>query len=319
MRLIVIGAGAIGGTVAARAAQQGLDVQLVARGAHGAAIAANGLRYESPTESVTLQIPVVDHPGALRPSADDVVLLAVKAQDTAGALEALAEWDRPELPIACAQNGVSNEPAALRWFRNVQGVLVVAPAVHLEPGIVQNYSAAAPGILDVGRYPSGIDATSEALSEVFQSSGFVSQPREDIMAWKYRKLVINLTNALEVVCGTSGSRQSDAGDAVMAEGRRCLAAAGITVIEEPADGRPNPLTPGTIGGSRRPGSSTLQSVTRGVATEVDFLNGEIVRLGRELGIATPLNELLQRLVTQMSRDGTSPGLLTEEELLARAG
>jgi 2-dehydropantoate 2-reductase len=317
MRLIVFGAGAIGGTIAARAFQHGHDVVLVARGAHAAAISAHGLRLESPAESVTLPIPVVDDPAALDPVPGDVVLLAVKSQDTPGALHALSRLDRPDLAIVCAQNGVANEPLALRFFQNVYGVVVMSPTAYLEPGVVQAYSTPVTGILDIGRYPTGLDETTGRLRALFASSTYVSEERADIMPRKYGKLLANLTNAIETICGTSGSRRGPVAALAIEEAHRCLDAAGIAMVEEGADsGRQELLTLGTIGSHQRPGSSMLQSLRRRSAvTEVDYLNGEIVKVGRELGIPTPINEYLQRLVTRMARDGSSPGLLSEEQLL----
>lgn len=319
MRLIVFGAGAIGGTVAARVFQHGHDVLLVARGAHAEAINARGLRFESPTESVNLPIPVVDDPAELDPSPGDVVLLAVKSQDTGGALYELSRLDRPNLVIACAQNGVANEPLALRFFQHVYGVVVNSPTAYLEPGVVQAYSTPVTGILDVGRYPAGLDETTRRLCELFSSSTYASKERADVMAWKRGKLLVNLSNAIEVVCGTAESRQGPVAALAIEEARRCFTSAGIAVFEENSDSdRRGLLTPGMIGSQQRPGSSMLQSLRRHSAvTEVDYLNGEIVKMGRERGIPTPVNELLQRLVTQMAQDGSSPGMLSEEQLLGR--
>ena len=62
----------------------------------------------------------------------------------------------------CLQNGVANESAALRRFANVYGICVMLPASHLEPGLVVAHSAPVPGILDVGRFPDGVDDTADA-------------------------------------------------------------------------------------------------------------------------------------------------------------
>ena len=323
MRLIVFGAGAIGGTIAARVFQHGHDVVLMARGAHAAAIRTHGLRFESPDEAVCLPIPMLDSVDALDSRPDDVVLLAVKSQDTSGALHALSWLDRPDLPIVCAQNGVANEPLALRFFRNVYGVVVMSPTAHLEPGLVQAYSTPVTGILDVGRYPAGLDGTSAGLCGMFAASTYASAQRADIVAWKHGKLLANLTNAIEALCGTAESRKGQVARLAVEEGRRCLAAAGIAVSEEDPDaGRGGLLTPKPIGSAQRPGGSMLQSLRRhSELTEVDYLNGEVVRLGRELAIPTPVNELLQRLVTQVARDGHAPGRISAEQLLiwARQG
>ena len=84
MRFVVVGAGAVGGVVGGRLAQHGHDVVLVARGDHGEAIAADGLLIRSPDDEVRVPVPVVSHPSELTLTDDDVVLLAVKGQDTRG-------------------------------------------------------------------------------------------------------------------------------------------------------------------------------------------------------------------------------------------
>jgi 2-dehydropantoate 2-reductase len=113
MRVVVFGAGAIGGLVGARLFQHGVAVTLVARGAHAEALA-SGLVLEAPDESVTLPIPVVTDPAALQWTDDTVVLLAVKGQDTEEALLQLVTVAPQETPIVCMQNGVENERRVLR-------------------------------------------------------------------------------------------------------------------------------------------------------------------------------------------------------------
>ena len=155
MRFIVYGAGAIGGVIGGRLFQHGHDVTLIARGRHYEALRTNGLRLRSTDEDVTLAVPTVDHPARLRLQDGDVVVLAMKTQDTRAALAALGETASAEVAIVCAQNGVDNERAALRRFENVYGMCVMCPAVHLEPGTVEAHSSPITGLLDLGRYPSG--------------------------------------------------------------------------------------------------------------------------------------------------------------------
>src|SRR5438445_12387948 len=90
MRYVIYGAGGIGGGIGGRLAQHGHDVTLIARGPHYEAIRDRGLTLESQEGRVALDVPVVDDPAALKFSDDDVVLLAMKSQDTAQALSALA-------------------------------------------------------------------------------------------------------------------------------------------------------------------------------------------------------------------------------------
>jgi 2-dehydropantoate 2-reductase len=318
MRIIVYGAGAVGGVVGARLSAAGGDVVLIARGAHLETIRRDGLRLDSTEGSRTHRVAAAGHPRDVDWRDGDVVLLGVKSMDTAGALAALAAHAGPATPIVCLQNGVANEPAALRAFAAVYGVCVMLPAAHLSPGSVTAYSAPVPGILDVGRFPAGRDGTAEALATALRAAGFVSEPRADIMRWKYAKLLLNLGNALEAISGPVG-RDSVAARTLRAEGEAALRAAGIdhASAEEDRDRRGDILRVSPVRGHERPGGSSWQSLRRGTgAIESDYLNGEIVLLGRLHGVPTPLNERVRRLANQFARDRRPPGSMTEAELLA---
>jgi 2-dehydropantoate 2-reductase len=317
MRFVVFGAGAIGGVIGGRLAQHGHDVVLLARGAHYEAIRDHGLTLEWADERLTLPVPVHDTPAAVGFGPDDVVVLGVKGQDTIGALDALAAVASPETPIVCAQNGVENERVALRRFANVYGMCVMCPATHLEPGVVQAYSAPVSGLLDVGRYPNGVDDTGIAVAEALRASTFESEPRVDIMRWKYAKLLMNLANAVEALFARSDASAEIASRA-RAEGDEVLRAAGIDFasIEEDRERRGDLLTWHPVGGARRGGGSSWQSLERGTgAIEVDYLNGEIVVLGRLHGVATPANALLQRLANRAAREGMAPATLDAGDAL----
>lgn len=318
MRFIVYGAGAVGGVVGGRLFEHGHDVLLITRGAHHDAIRDKGLTLESPDAASTLPIPVVPDPGKISFGSDDVVLLAVKSQDTGAAVRALAERAPTATPIACFQNGVENERVVLRSFPRVYGVCVMCPTTHLSPGVVQAHSTPTTGLLDLGRYPSGVDDTAEALATALQASTFSSRPTPDISRWKYAKLLSNLGNAIQVVCrpGAEELRRL-----VREEGVACLRAAGIAVATETeeAERRGDLLQLRPIAGQRRGGGSSWQSLARGVGSvESDYLNGEIVLLGRLYGVPTPVNAALQRLANQMAHDRVPPGTVPEADVLAAA-
>jgi 2-dehydropantoate 2-reductase len=311
VRFVVVGAGAVGGVVGGRLAQHGHEVALVARGPHREAMAADGLLVRSPEEQVRVHPPVAGHVDELALGSGDVVLLTVKSQDTAAALPGIPR----DVPIACLQNGVANEREVLRRFEHVYAVPVMLPALHLVPGVVDASSAPTTGILDVGRYPAGVDATAEHLAEAFSASTFSSIARPDVMRFKWSKLLMNLGNALEASCG-SASWGSPLFGLAMAEGRAVLDAAGIDAAsdEEDAARRGDLISLRPIDGERRGGGSTWQSLQRGGSVEVDFLNGEIVLLGRLHGVATPVNELLQRTANDLARRGGPPGSVDPAEL-----
>lgn len=321
VRFIVYGAGAVGGTIGGRLFEHGHDVVLIARGGHGAAIARDGLRLRTPDGDHVLPIPVVDHPSALDPGPGDVVVLAMKTQDTEAALSDLAAVAAPGLALVCAQNGVENERMALRRFPDVHAMCVMLPATHLDPGVVVAHGAPLSGILDVGRYPAGTDEVTGEVAEALDSSGFSSRADPAVMRRKYAKLLMNLGNALEAASGRA-TRTSDLGSRARREALACYAAAGIdaATVEEDATRRGDLVAIAAIEGVERGGGSSWQSLARGAGTvEADHLNGEIVLLGRLHGVPTPVNALLQRVANDMARTREPAGSLPLEQLLAALG
>ncbi len=324
MRFVVFGAGAIGGVVGARLHQTGHGVALIARGAHYRAIRDRGLTFERPGESVTLEIPVADSPTALDWTGDEVVLLATKSQDTADAVAALRSAAPAGAALVCLQNGVENERTALRLFGNVYGAVVMMPTAHLEAGVVQAYGTRGVGVTDVGRYPCGLDPLSEVMASVLDEAGISSQARPDIMRFKYAKLINNLLNAVDAIVAP-GPAGEELTRLAQEEGRAVLVAAGIEFVAEEVNdviSRWQRLDIQPIEGRPRAGSSTRQSFARGASTvETDYLNGEIVLLGRLHGVPTPINAALCELSDRHLRERRAPQTVPADEVLehARAG
>jgi 2-dehydropantoate 2-reductase len=318
MRYVVIGAGAIGGTVGVRLAEAGCDVVLVARGAHLAALRAAGLRLDEPERSRTVALPAVGGVGEVDWRAGDVALLCTKTQDTEEILDALLAA-APDVPVVCMQNGVANERFAAIRFAAVQAVCVMLPAEHLTPGRVVAYSAPVPGILDVGRYPDGADELTERVAGDLTAAGFSSRPDPAVMRVKYRKLLSNLANAAEAACGRHSRGLSELAAAAREEGERCLAAAGIDVqsAEDEQARRGTLVAEQPVDGADRQGGSTWQSLRRGTgAVEAEFLNGEIVELGRKHAVPTPVNSLLLDTMVSMAAGREAPGGRDAVQLLA---
>ena len=320
MRVVVIGAGAIGGTIGARLHQSGHDVALVARGRHGDAIREHGLTFATPHERVTLPIPTYARPADLDWRDGDVVVLATKSQDTEAAARDLVTAAGPDVPIVSAQNGVANEGALSRWFGDVHGMCVMMPTAHLEPGVVVAHSAAATGILDLGRFPEGVDDVDEALAAALRAAHIESEPRPDIMRWKYRKLLNNLGNAVQALCGTGAERREigPAWELLVAEAHDVFAAAGIDPVTQDEDDarRGDHLRVEPVAGEERGGGSTWQSLQRGSGVETDYLNGEIAVLGRRQGVPTPANARIQTLMREAAAAGAPPGSWSPGALLA---
>jgi len=322
VRFVIFGAGAIGGVVGACLHQSGHEVALIARGEHGRAIRERGLTFERPgIPAVTLKLAVAASPAELEWSGQEVVLLATKSQDTAGALTDLRGAAPITTPVVCVQNAVENERIALRLFHRVYGAVVMAPTGHLEPGIVQAYGSRGAGVIDVGRYPAGVDEVCEQVTGALDASDFSSKARPDIMRFKYAKLLANLGNAVDAIC-EPGSGAEELMKLAQEEGRTVLAAAGIEFVAEEVNdvqARWERLDLQPIEGKPRAGSSTRQSLVRGAPSlETDYLNGEISLLGRLHTTPTPVNDALCALSDRHVRERRPPGTVPAEEVLAWA-
>jgi 2-dehydropantoate 2-reductase len=317
-RYVVFGAGAIGGVMAALLDRAGLEVAVIARGAHLAAIREAGLTLRTSEGSTTVRVTAVGAAGEVGWRDDDIVLLAVKSQDTDAALRDLTAAAPPSLTVVCAQNGVANERAALRRFENTLGMWVICPATHLAPGVVEADSFPCPGVMDVGRFPDGVDARTEEVAAALRAATFDSLAVPDVMRWKYAKLLSNLGNAVEAICGPEAGG-GELAEVVRREGEAVLGAAGIAHASPAEDTarRGDRISIRPIEGRRRRGGSSWQSLTRASGSiEADYLNGEIVLLARLHGVPAPANALLQRIANRMARERLVPGLMGEGEILA---
>jgi 2-dehydropantoate 2-reductase len=294
VRYVVLGAGAIGGVIGGGLHRAGHDVLLIARGAAADALRTAGLTLQTPDGDQTLRVPV----GSVDDVRDgDTVILAVKSQDTVAALDSLAGRD---VTIVCAQNGIANEAAALRRFERVYGVFVWLPCQHLEPGVIQVYAAPVHGVLAVGRFPSGEDAFAGELARAFTAAGCDGQVSADVMRLKRGKLLGNLINGIHVVMG-DGPETEERHELAMDEARACYAAAGLHWEEDTRALGARMSPPRPVHGEAHAMSSTWQSLQRGSTLETDYLNGEIVLLGRLHGVPTPVNADIQRRAHHLNR------------------
>jgi 2-dehydropantoate 2-reductase len=322
MRFIIYGAGGIGSGIGGHLWRTGHDTILVGRAGHVGKIRATGLRLVTGTDDYRLPVPAVTHPREIVFRAGDVVLLTMKTHDTEAALRELRDagggpW---ELPIFCAQNTIANEPIAARYFRRVYGVLIVIPGIYLEDGVVYNPIRGNAGMIDLGLYPRGVDETAEQVAAALRTASYEARTHEDVMAPKARKLLGNLGNALGAITdgrGDSGPYLAE----VRREGERCLEAEGHPVESEAGFHERCHARRGETAmpdGVRNLGSSWQSLQRRQGSIETDFLNGEIVFLGRKHGIPTPFNAVLQRVANEMAAAQELPGKHRAEELFAMA-
>jgi 2-dehydropantoate 2-reductase len=334
MRYVIFGAGAIGSAIAGLLVRAGSRVICVARPAYAEALR-RGIVIREDTGELAVKIDAVTAARELSPERSDIALITTKSQGTDAAVAELLERYDQTLPVVCLQNGVRNEEIAGRRFQNVYAGLVFLSAVQLEPSVIalpQGRSVA------IGCYPAGVDNIASDLCAELCSAGFEAMSSAYVMSMKWGKLVANLNNATTTITGywleraMSDPRMRSLMLAVREEGLRVLDAAGIAV-EPPAD-EPSPIRiremtdklreppkhpydPAKLSQGPRTYSSMWQDLHLGRKShEAEFLNGDIVAIGARLGVPTPYNSSLLRIVNRMFDEGLSPGLYDPDELNA---
>lgn len=304
-RIVVLGAGAIGGSVGGLLAEQGVDVLLVARGEHGEALTRDGLRLRLPDRERRLRLPVADRPHDVRWRDGDLVVLATKLHDALSALGELRAAAGATVPVACFTNGVQAEAWARGSFDTVLSTLVWVAASHLEPGVVRLYSRDPHGVLDTG----GDRALGEELSGLLAAAGFDARWRGDIRPWKVAKWVTNLGGAAQALVDGDWPRVVAV---ARREGERVLARARVervpmqVLMERTAHVRIE-----QVDGEVRGGGSTWQSAQRGRPLESEWIEGAMASLADRTGMEAPVNRLLATMAAEGWR-------LPASELLAAA-
>ncbi|MCX8995549.1 ketopantoate reductase family protein [Rhizobiaceae bacterium BDR2-2] len=321
-RYIVIGAGAVGATLAAQFESAGIGYALVGRGAQIRHIVEHGLTYQRPSGTRQIRLNAFDTAAPPALAADDVLLLTVKAQDAA---EALAFWawrpvgDAPaltasRLPLVTFQNGLATETIALRTFAHVYGASLLTPARFTETGRIAVAGDPQVGVVTLGRFPRGTDETAERIVGDLARADYIAETSADVRRWKAAKLLHNVRNVLDLFDGPEAERTAF-GAALVEEAKTVLEAAGYS-LASPSERKISLANwrkaenSGIEGGQQ----STWQSFVRGASSEVDYLNGEIVLLGRLHGIPTPHNEAAQIAAGLATRKAGFPALLSFDTL-----
>ena len=322
MRYVIYGAGGIGSSMGGHLWRTGHQSILIGRRGHVNAINRSGLTLNTPQDSYTLEIPAVTSPEEIEWSPDDVVVLCMKSQDTEAALRELVASvpDPTQIPVFCAQNSITNEPAAARYFDRVYAVMVGYTGIYLEDGTIYNPVEGNAGYMEIGLYPSGMDELAKRVVSDLRSASFGVNENVSVMSAKGIKMIGNLGNALSAICDGKGDANRYMKRA-REEAQRCFSEAGIPFEQgsglsdrSKAVRGPNRL-PENV---RNLGSSWQSLVRKQGSIETDFLNGEIVRLGKLHGIATPFNRMIQVLATKMAREREAPGKYTADEVYSMA-
>jgi 2-dehydropantoate 2-reductase len=290
LKVAVMGAGAVGCYFGGMLARAGHAVTLVARPQHVEAIARAGLRMETRTFDERVRVAATGDVAAVKDA--DLVLFSVKSPDTEAAGRALAPFLRLDTLVLCLQNGVDNA-------ERLRGVLprheVAAAVVYVATEM------AAPGHLKHhGRGELVIEPTraSDRAAQALAAAGVPTEISPNVRGALWLKLILNCAyNAVSAIA------QRPYGENVAGVGipevmrdvvDECMAVAQADGVQLPAD--PHAAARKLVESMPTQYSSTAQDLARRKPTEIDYLNGYVVRRGEALGIPTPANRVLWALV-----------------------
>lgn len=326
MRVGVIGAGAIGGSIAALLARAGHDVEVTARGDHLTAIREHGIVLTGGWGDFTASVSANE----TLTRAPELTILATKAQDAVAAIEQNRAWLSG--PLVVVQNGLDGAHNAREAAEgcDIIGALASYATSYLSPGTI---TVTTPGTISLGADgPDDVPAlfAARVLGDVIPTTVV-----QNFVGAQWTKLIINQVNALPAITGLSvqevvadpalrrvmTASMREAVRVGLRSGVRFatlqgLGHAGLVLFAAAplwaAQALPR-LMSARIGAVPNPGS-TLQSIRRGQATEIDYLNGAVVRAAQQSGRDAPVNALLVTLVHEVESSGR---FLTSGEVAER--
>ena len=291
MRVAVMGAGAVGGYLGACLANGGADVSLIARGAHLAAIRERGLTIVSPQgKRSTVRLDATDDPAEVGPV--DFVLFLVKSYDTDEAARRLPALIGDGTGIISLQNGIDNEAriASVVGEEHVLGGAAYILAAITEPGVVRSNRAR----IVVGELKPG--PPSERVARFVAAAaagGVLAEAAEDVRRVKWEKYTLlvafsAMTATTQLTVGDiRGSAAASAMlRAIMREAWSVGRALGVPLADDHVD-RAHALV---LAQADDEGTSLRHDLLTGHRMELDALQGTLIRLGRETGVATPWTE-----------------------------
>lgn len=291
MKVAVMGAGAVGCYYGAMLARAGHEVVLIGRPAHVEAVNANGLRLETRAFDEQVRMAASTEPGAVQGA--DLVLFCVKSTDSESAAEQIGPHLAPGALVLTLQNGVDNDErvrAVLPASNEVAAAVVYVATGMAGPGHVKHNGR--------GELVIAPSRRSEEVARHLAAAGVPTQISDNVRGSLWAKLILNCAyNALSAITQlpygvlVQGTGVSDVIRDVVAE---CLAVAKAEGVEVPGD--TDAALRGIAQTMPAQYSSTAQDLARGKLSEIDHLNGLVVRRGEALGVPTPANRVLFVLV-----------------------
>lgn len=289
MKVAVMGAGAVGCYFGAMLARGGHDVTLIARPQHVEAVRQHGLMFES--RSFSGHIPVQATTEASGVEGADIVLFCVKSPDTESAGRAIVPFLKRGAVILCLQNGVDNAERLQAATGRIAIPAVVYVATEMAgPGHVRHKGR--------GELIIGSSEASDDVARQFITAAIPATVSDTVVSELWTKLITNCAyNALSAVAELPYGpllRVEGVTDVMRAVIGECEAVARALNIPLPATLRNSTMA--LAASMPEQYSSTAQDLARGKPTEIDYLNGYVVKKGAALGIPTPTNLALQVMV-----------------------
>ena len=331
MNIAVIGAGAIGSVIGGLLSKAGEDVTLIGRRSHVNAINQNGLILDAESGKTVIQVKAAENLDFI----PDLALLTVKTQDVESSVRKAQLFLSGAL-VVTMQNGVQSDDivAGILGKENIISSIVLFNIGFLEPGKASYSKVLSKTALLIGEPFGAKGKRLQSLLALFNKA-LPTDISDDIRGAHWTKLLQNLNNAVPAVTGLpiqEGNQYPQIRELnikLMKEGLEVIKIAGIkttpvpgftvslmeTIAKMPLAESSSMLKNITESLGKLPIlGSTLQSIKRGKSTEIDYLNGEIVNLGKKKGIPTPINSLIVELVHQVENTGK---FLTVDELTQR--
>ncbi|NMG54200.1 ketopantoate reductase family protein [Aromatoleum aromaticum] len=289
MDIAVMGAGAVGCYYGGMLARAGHDVVLIGRVPHVEAVQRDGLFLDTQTFQAHVPMRASTDAGAVQGA--QLVLCCVKSTDTADAAAEMAPHLAPGAMLLSLQNGVDNASRLQALLgREVAPAVVYVATEMAGPGHVRHHGR--------GELVIGPSAASETLAKLFAEAGVPVQISDNVMGALWAKLILNCAyNALSAITQLPYGRlvRGEGVEDVMREVvRECLAVAQAEGVKVPGD--PWAAVQHIARTMPSQFSSTAQDLARGKRSEIDHLNGHVLRKGEAFGIATPVNRVLHSLV-----------------------
>jgi len=310
MRVLVFGAGAIGSVLGGLLAKAGHDVTLLGRAWHLDAIRRSGLLISGLWgEHRVDRLTIATDPDALSPPAPfDWVLLTVKAHQTASAVEAVARFLGPATLLCAFQNGLGNYETLIRRIDPSKIALGrIIFGAEIEPGRVR-VTVCADEVL-IGAPDAGVARERlTQLAAALQAGGIPTRVTSTILTALWAKVLYNcalngLSTLLEVPYGKLLEEPATRRlmQEVIEEAYRVAQAHHMALEPSTAPVYCERLFTRLIPDTAAHRSSMLQDLRRGKLTEIETLNGALVRLAHEAGLEAPVNRLITRLVHEKER------------------